>query len=61
MKWEEFVNQNKLDLNQYPWTETNIECPKCGKYVYKNDGIVLCTYPPEYEYKCKKCGWTGTA
>lgn len=36
---------------------TNILCPKCGQYIYRDLGTVLTTYPPQYRYECE-CGWS---
>lgn len=60
MKWEEFIN------SQNPWVvqglqKTDIECPKCGENIYRRTDIVLSSYPPKYEYKCLKCGWSDYA
>ena len=38
--------------------KTNIECPKCGKNLYRKADIVIMTNPPKYYYNCS-CGWTG--
>lgn len=40
--------------------ETNIKCPKCGKFIYKDVGVVLASYPPQYRYTCINCGWQDT-
>lgn len=60
MKWEDVANQ-------YPETsaftgreKTDIDCPKCGKKMYKRTDIVLTSYPPTYQYECE-CGWVGYA
>ena len=65
MKWDEFELQNKLitaPLEYEPgdWVLTDIECPKCGKYIYAEFGMVCLTYPPCNRYKCE-CGWMGWA
>lgn len=60
MKWEEFKNQ-------YPETscftnrkQTDIDCPKCGKKIFKRMDIVFRSYPAQYQYECE-CGWIGYA
>lgn len=57
MKWEDFENNyiKQYELN----VQTDIECPKCGEYLIK-DNIVIATNPPTYKYFCKNCGWSGT-
>lgn len=58
MKWDDFNPNADYEHNQYE--PTNIECPECGEKIYRFVGIVLATYPPQYRYECKKCGWSGT-
>ena len=43
------------------WTETDIECPKCGEYIYMNTKEVLTSNPPKRKFLCESCGWTGIA
>ena len=59
MKWDEIKNQmpEELFTNR---EKTDIECPNCGKFIYRRTDIVLTTYPAQYQYECD-CGWTGTA
>ena len=63
MTWEEFKEQekqkNKLEHEGYQLT--SIECPKCGKPVYKNQSFCYMTNPPKYEYVCFECDWNGIA
>lgn len=33
----------------------NAKCSKCGAQLYINDGVVLTSYPPKYQYYCKAC------
>lgn len=60
MKWEEFTrkgfSQPIIDFKKL----TDIECPNCGTYVYKDTSIVLTSNPPQYYYECLNCGWKGT-
>ena len=63
MEWEEYKKQkkNKFEISSSnDWVKTEIICPKCRSRVYKNIGMVLTTYPPQYQYKCISCDWTGT-
>lgn len=60
MKWDEFRKQcleTDVVTNR---EETNIECPKCGRKLFKRTDIVLTTYPAQYQYECN-CGWIGYA
>lgn len=58
MTWEDFIKQTKPKPIEIGKTLTDIECPKCGKYIYKRTDIVLTSYPPKYKYECE-CGWYG--
>ena len=60
MKWEEFIENNKY----YPtgdWALTNIDCPNCGKSIYRYTKIVFTSMPPKHKYKCLNCQWEGIA
>ena len=37
--------------------KTEIYCPKCGKPMKLNTGMVLASLPPQYEYECDNCGY----
>lgn len=41
---------------QREWSEPKYICPKCGGGMCKHENIVFCSNPPQYEYKCNKCG-----
>lgn len=60
MKWEEFKKEYSETVTSTNWEETNIECPKCGRKLFKRTDIVLTTYPAQYQYECN-CGWIGYA
>lgn len=49
------------EATQSHYTKTNIMCPRCGEAIYRDDRVVLTTYPPKYRYECHKCGWFDTA
>lgn len=36
------------------------KCPECGETVYRNNNVMICTYPPRHEYICKSCGYCET-
>lgn len=59
MKWNDFtgikIGDSRLE------EETTIECPNCGKNIYLRKDVVLTTYPPQFGYFCKSCGWVGTS
>lgn len=56
MKWSEY-NPKPIEV---PIKEkTDIECPNCGKYIFKYNDKVLCSNPPQYLFKCDTCGWEG--
>ena len=58
MKWEDFEKQMSYEYVYSPYTETNIECPECGKKIKMRNDIVLTTWPAQYQYECE-CGWVG--
>ena len=39
------------------WTDSGLACEKCGGEMQRNNAKVLTTYPPQYEYRCKVCGY----
>lgn len=61
MKWEEFKRKGPEMSTYDGQILTDVECPRCGKKVYYNSTVVLTTYPAQYEYWCKECGWSGSA
>lgn len=62
MEWVDFVNQkNSLNIIQDKLRVTDIKCPKCGQYIFVDNGIILTTNPPKRKYICKKCNWIGYA
>ena len=38
------------------WSEPKYICPKCGGGMCRHESIVYASNPPQYEYKCNKCG-----
>lgn len=59
MTWEEHKNNpipERMILD-----ETDIECPNCGKKIYRRTDVVLTTYPPTFRYECIFCHWCGYA
>ena len=60
MKWEDFVITASDQVNTERLQLTDIDCPVCGKKIYRRMDIVLTSYPEQYQYECC-CGWTGTA
>lgn len=60
MTWEEFKKQYSETSSYTNLKETDIDCPRCGKKIFKRLDIVLTSYPAQYQYECK-CGWIGYA
>lgn len=58
MKWEEYKNKIQLNLNFEKREQVDVQCPNCGKNIYKRLDIVLTSYPEQYQYECD-CGWVG--
>lgn len=59
MKWEEFL-EGEREHSHVEWMLTNIECPNCGKEIYRYAMITFASNPPKRKYKCFKCGWEDT-
>ena len=60
MKWEEHVMKTPPQEYFQNRKQTDIECPICGKKLWKRMDIILTTYPEKYQYECD-CGWVGYA
>ena len=47
-------------INHYSYVEG--ECPYCKAHsVYRNDSMILASYPPQHQYRCKGCGHVWSA
>lgn len=47
-------------LNIHAPVKNGIACPDCGnELVDSNPSAVLCSYPPQKDVKCDKCGYIG--
>lgn len=60
MKWDEIKDQYPAETLNTRLKKTDIDCPECGKKIFKRTDIVLTSYPPQYQYECE-CGWVGYA
>ena len=60
MKWEDVEKQYSEVFGYTNRQKTDIECPKCGKKIFKRTDIILTSNPPQYMYECD-CGWVGYA
>lgn len=64
MKWDEYQKEKQDTFNVFndgqAWLKTEVECPVCGKPIYKNITMVLTSYPPQYRYECPQCHWMET-
>ncbi len=61
MTWQEYqtiqgITNNKATQNGY-WVKTEVKCPECGDFIYKNIGRVMLSSPLKYEYECWNCHW----
>ncbi len=59
--WEEYINEDIYGEYGERYEPVEVECPKCKNRLYKRTDIVLTSYPPQYQYECKECGWCGYA
>jgi len=55
MKWEDYHPKPVLMEAR---TQVDVECPVCGKKLWKRTDITLTSIPPQYRYECE-CGWVG--
>jgi len=39
----------------------NAYCDKCGGEMVRADNMTLCTFPPQYKYKCTDCDHVETS
>lgn len=60
MKWEDVEKQYPEMSTCTNLQKTDIDCPICGKKIFKRTDIVLTSYPAQYQYECE-CGWVGYA
>lgn len=60
MKWEEYNDAIQPQRQFSNREQVDVECPKCGKKIWRRNDIVLPTYPAKYQYECD-CGWIGYA
>jgi len=60
MKWKDFNENTESAFGKW-YLETDIECPKCGKHLYLDRMTVLTSIPPQYQYICCGCHWSGTS
>ena len=58
MKWEDYRKGENIALSS-SYVKINIECPKCGAEIYRDESVVYMAYPPQHDYYCFKCGWKG--
>ena len=60
MTWDEFKNRQSNVALEIPKREiTDITCPNCGKYLWKNLEVLYTSIPPQYKYECLSCYWVG--
>lgn len=60
MKWDDFISMDDSSISVDGQLKTDIECPKCGRFVYLDARMILTSYPCKYKYWCS-CGWEGFA
>ena len=59
MTLEEYREQMKITQHG-KYTKIDVECPKCGERLYRDNSIVLTTYPPQHRLECFNCKFTTT-
>ena len=58
MKWDDYIKHELPMYNPVYRVSTDVECPICGRKIWKRMDIILTSYPCEYQYECD-CGWVG--
>lgn len=58
MKWDDYIKHELPMYNPVYRVSTDIECPTCGRKIWKRMDIILTSYPCKYQYECD-CGWVG--
>ena len=62
MEWEDFKDlAYRIHEDEEKYVKTKIKCPMCGEYIYRDNTIVLTTFPAQYRYFCRNCDWSGHA
>lgn len=59
--WNEYLEEDTYGTYGERYEPVEVECPNCKNRLYKRTDIVLTSYPPQYQYQCLACGWTGFA
>lgn len=59
--WKEYINDDTYEMLRGTYEPVEVECPICKNRLYKRTNVVLATNPPQYEYDCIDCGWSGYA
>lgn len=58
MTWKDYI-QRRLPCGPIVTrVQTDVECPRCGRKIWKRVDMVLLSNPPQYQYECD-CGWVG--
>ena len=58
MKWEDYRKGENVDLH-VTYAKAGIECPECGEEIYEDMSVEYLTVPPQHDFYCFKCGWSG--
>jgi hypothetical protein len=54
---EEYISQIRSFSSNQRMSEPKYRCPSCKEGgMCRNEMIVLCSYPPQNQYECNKCG-----
>ena len=55
-EYREMVTDLAFQLAQQKWSEPKYQCPKCDGGMCRDNMNILTSLPPQYKYKCNKCG-----
>ena len=56
MSWDDYQAHVKAMIYS-DHVLTEVACPCCGTALYRDESVVLATFPVQYRYFCEVCGW----
>lgn len=57
MRWHEFLEKVKIHPELEQAVLTDIECPNCGRRIYREDNVTLTIHMSRSRYFCIGCDW----
>jgi ribosomal protein S27E len=53
-------NKTAIKTGVFLDSKVYIECPNCGDIAEVDTGMILTSYPPQYNWHCEHCGMSGS-